>query len=109
MVADANDQNVAEIANSYEELFMKTLKNLPKRRHHAQVLTRIVGTINKQLDAAQRQDILKLIEEYKTGQLPLSAPVRLIKHYLTKVDEPYIAQQSYLNPYPDNLGLMNYV
>lgn len=106
LVAGADHTNVQGIAEEYIALFMQTLQRLPSRRHHGQVLTRIVGTINQQLSHAQKHDILAMIGEYTQGQLPLSVPVRLIKHYLTGIDDAFIKQQSYLSPYPDELGLM---
>lgn len=106
LVAAATADNLMETAAQYFSLFMQTLRIIPQRRHHGQVLTRIVTSINEQLDDAQKQDVLSMIDEYVDGELPLSAPVRLIKHYLTKIDEPYLSQQSYLSPYPDELGLM---
>lgn len=106
LVAKATAQNLDELAAEYITLFMATLKILPDRRHHGQVLTRIVTAINENLEAAQKRDILEMIDEYIAGELALSAPIRLIRHYLTQMDLPYIAQQSYLAPYPDELGLM---
>lgn len=106
IIAGVTDDTAPEIADEYIAGVMQTLKRMATRRHHGQVLTRIVGTINKQLDEAQKRDILDMINEYTAGELPLSAPVRLIRHYLTAIDDPYIANQSYLQPYPDSLGLM---
>ncbi len=39
--------------------------------------------------------------------IPLSIPIRMIRHYLTAFDEPNLEIQSYLHPYPEDLGLMN--
>lgn len=106
MISGITAQTVAEIAPDYFSGVMQTLKRVATSRHHAQVLTRVVTSINEQLDAEQKRDILNMIDEYAAGELPLSAPIRLVRHYLKSIDEPYLAQQSYLQPYPDGLGLM---
>ena len=50
IVAETTPENIAENAKQYIALFMQTLKKLPAKRHHGQVLTRIVTNINKALD-----------------------------------------------------------
>jgi uncharacterized protein YbgA (DUF1722 family)/uncharacterized protein YbbK (DUF523 family) len=107
MLTDASNIDLKKVAEQYLGLFMQALAILPHKRHHGQVLTRIVTKINQSLEPKQKQDVLAMIQEYLAGELPLSAPVRLIKHYLTAIDNPFIQQQSYLNPYPESLGLMN--
>lgn len=106
LVSESTAENLEKQSQRYISLFMKTLKIIPQRRHHGQVLTRLVTSINSELDETQKKDVLEIIDEYIAGELPLSAPIRLVKHYLTAIDLPYVAQQSYLSPYPDELGLM---
>lgn len=96
-----------EVANQYIQLFMQTIKKIPDRRHHGQVLERIMVRINQHLESKKKEDLLKLIQEYLSGSIPLSIPIRMIRHYLTAFDEPNLEIQSYLNPYPEDLGLMN--
>jgi len=105
--AHASQEKLLEVADQYIQLFMKTLKTLPDRRHHGQVLVRIVSTINRNLNPKQQEDFWKIIEEYLAGYLPLSVPVRMIRHFLSSFHDPYLELQSYLRPYPDELGLMN--
>ncbi len=107
LIANFSPDNLSTVAQEYIALFMQTLKRLPDRRHHGQVLTRIVATINKHLKPEQQKDVSKLIEEYLAGYVSLATPVRMIRHYLTQVGEPYLELQSYLKPYPEELGLMN--
>ncbi len=98
-----------KIADQYIQLFMQTIKKTPDKRHHGQVLERIMARINQHLESRQKEDLLKLIQEYLSGSIPLSIPIRMIRHYLTAFDEPNLEIQSYLNPYPEDLGLMNQI
>jgi uncharacterized protein YbgA (DUF1722 family) len=41
--------------------------------------------------------------------VPLIVPVTLLKHYVKKYAEEYLAQQVYLNPTPQELMLRNHV
>lgn len=103
----ANEKTLKETSEKYLALLTKTLRILPQKRHHGQVLTRVVVKINKELNDTQKKDILNMIDEYTAGEIPLSAPIRMVKHYLTAIDNDFLNQSSYLNPYPESLGLMN--
>ncbi len=57
----------------------------------------------------KKQELLEKINYYKDGFLPLIVPVTLISHYVRKYDEPYLKNQTYLNPHPFELKLKNHV
>ncbi|MBU0969724.1 MAG: YbgA family protein, partial [Proteobacteria bacterium] len=40
--------------------------------------------------------------------LPLIVPITLIRHYAMKYDQPWLKDQTYLNPHPFELKLRNY-
>ena len=52
-------------------------------------------------------DAGKLIEQYRTNQVPLIVPITLLKHHFNNHPDPYIEKQAYLQPYPDDLSLRN--
>lgn len=109
LVAHIHPENLNATLESYLSLLMKTLRRRPARRHHVQVLTRIMGYLNDQLHPIAKADIAAMILEYEKGYIPLITPIRTIRHYLTQIDQAYIQKQSYLNPYPEALGLMNQI
>jgi uncharacterized protein YbgA (DUF1722 family) len=49
------------------------------------------------------------IESYRRGADPLSVPVALLGHYVSEGDLPWLAGQTYLEPYPDALRLRHAV
>ncbi|MOA66948.1 hypothetical protein D3C78_1939030 [compost metagenome] len=48
-----------------------------------------------------------VISQYRLGIVPLVVPMTLLKHYFRQHPDPYIAQQVYLQPYPEYLSLRN--
>lgn len=46
-----------------------------------------------------------MILHYRNGQLPILAPITLLKHYLAEYPDRYLMTQNYFDPYPDDLGL----
>ena len=94
-----------QIAPQYIALFMKTLGCLPNRKSHSNTLSHLQGYFKRSLDSAQRVDLANIIDQYREGLLPLMAPLTLINHYLKIYPDPYLAQQIYLHPHPDELKL----
>ena len=109
LVAAGKQQPRDRLYDAYEQIFVAalTLKATPAK--HVNVLQHILGYFKKNLGADEKQEMLALVEDYRAGHLPLIVPITLINHYVRKYAEPYLAQQSYLNPHPIALQLRNHV
>ena len=57
----------------------------------------------------EKQELLEVIDRYRTELVPLVVPVTLVNHYVRKFGEPYLRLQTYLNPHPIELRLRNHV
>lgn len=107
MLADAGNQAIDELAECYFALLMTELGHLASRKTHTNVLMHLQGYLKKMLSAQEKQELAKIIEQYRTAQVPLIVPVTLLKHHFNNHPDPYIARQAYLQPYPDDLSLRN--
>jgi uncharacterized protein YbgA (DUF1722 family) len=67
------------------------------------------GGVGKGLDRARREDLLTHIEAYRRGQAPLSVPVALLPHHASSGTLPWLAGQTYLQPFPAELRLRHSV
>jgi uncharacterized protein YbgA (DUF1722 family) len=57
-----------------------------------------------------KQELLGLIEAYRSAPVPLILPLTLLKHHLRRHPVPeWVWPQVYLNPYPRELMLRNHV
>ncbi len=81
------------------------LKATPKK--NTNVLHHLIGYFKKKLAAAEKQELLEIIDNYRQGYVPLVVPVTLLNHYVRKYDQPYL-QEVYLNPHPVELQLRNH-
>ncbi len=88
---------------------MSALGILATRGRHANVLQHMAGYFKKQLDEDSRRELSDLIDDYRTGEVPLVVPMTLIKHYVRRFNVTYLADQVYLNPHPKELALRNHV
>lgn len=88
---------------------MGFLKQKANRKSHTNVLMHIMGYMKKDLDKETKSDLLAAIEDYRTKKVHLVVPLSLMKHYLKRHGNDYILSQAYLDPYPHELGLRNYI
>ena len=49
------------------------------------------------------------MDHYKRALVPLEVPLTLFRHFVRKYDQPYLWQQTYLNPHPVELKLRNHI
>lgn len=96
-----------EICEEYLTGFMQAIRKPATRKNHANVLQHIFGYLKESLSSEAKQDIVMLIEKYRTREINLITPLTLIRHYLKQYGSKYINQQVYLQPYPAKLGLQN--
>jgi uncharacterized protein YbgA (DUF1722 family) len=68
-----------------------------------------MGYFKKDLNADEKRELLEVINDYKRGLIPLIVPVTLLGHYVRKYSQPYLKEQTYLNPHPAELMLRNHV
>ena len=98
--ASINDDIVA-----YEDALMGALAKPARVGGHVNALEHISGFLKRELGAAQRADIKRVIGEYREGLIPLVAPLILVNHHLQQLPNTWIKKQVYLNPYPAAMSL----
>jgi uncharacterized protein YbgA (DUF1722 family) len=99
------DIALEQMSEQYISGLMAALTLKATRKNHANTLSHIQGYFSKHLDKMQRKELSEQIDAYRSGLMPLVVPLTLIKHYLLAYPKSYLAQQSYLNPYPESLKL----
>jgi uncharacterized protein YbgA (DUF1722 family)/uncharacterized protein YbbK (DUF523 family) len=109
LVAGAGGASKRELRQTYEREFMATLSLAATPRRNANVLTHMMGHLKKTLDADSKQELLRTIEEYRQGLVPLIVPLTLVRHYVRLFRVEYLANQTYLEPHPRELMLRNHV
>jgi len=109
MIARGKEIPVKKLYKDYETLLMEALKLKSTIRKNTNVLQHMMGYFKKQLSADEKQEILEIIKQYRSGHIPVIVPVTLINHYVRKYKQPYLTQQTFLNPYPIDLQLRNHV
>ncbi|GAA6151489.1 YbgA family protein [Pseudoteredinibacter isoporae] len=94
-------------AEEYERRFMDILAKPASRAGYCNTMMHILGFLKQHVDSKSRQNLVSVIKSYRRGELPLIAPMTLLKHYTPRFGGDYINDQSYFDPYPEALGLRN--
>jgi uncharacterized protein YbgA (DUF1722 family)/uncharacterized protein YbbK (DUF523 family) len=109
LVADGKKMPINELYSHYESLLIEALKLKTTLKKNANVLLHMMGYFKKQLTGDEKQELLEVFEQYRREHIPLIVPITLLNHYVRKYDQPYLKQQTYLNPHPLELKLRTHV
>jgi len=109
IVGSAKTISNKELFKSYEDEFYKALLKKTTKKNHANVLYHALGYLKKQLNLDEKQRLIDVIEEYRTGILPLIVPLSLFNYQIMLHDIKYLKSQLYFNPHPKELNLKNHV
>ena len=109
VVAAAGSAPRARTEAAYRDLFLAAMASPATRGRHANALLHAYGRIGRELDRARRADLVARIEAYRCGEQPLSVPVALLGHHASAGAFPWLAEQTYLEPFPAALRLRHSV
>lgn len=107
MLGNLAQHDLYDLAPRYFSALMAALKKCATRRTHSNVLQHLSGYFKRSMTAPDKQELQRLIDQYREGIVPLVVPLTLLKHHLRRHPDRYVAQQVYLQPHPENLSLRN--
>ena len=94
-----------ERARGYFALLMAGLGRPATRAGHANVLQHLQGYAKDVMESTARQELAASIDGYRRGEVPLLAPLTLLRHHLRRAGDAYALAQIYLEPHPPAAGL----
>ncbi len=105
IVADAGREPRTGTEAAYREVFGAAMAAKATRGRNANALQHAFSLISEELDDTRRHDILDRIEGYRRGLVPLSVPITLLAHHAHGDGLEWLAEQTYLDPFPPALRL----
>src|SRR5262245_3593095 len=109
LVAQGPRAGLAGWLERYGDGFMRALQVPATRPKHVNVMQHIVGLFKDRLPAAEKRELLSLIDDYAAGLVPRVVPITLINHHVARLDVTSVRNQIYLRPHPKELMLRNHV
>ncbi len=106
--ANPQDLSRPQLRCRYQSEFMRIISVPATRARNATVMKRTAASLRPFLKSAAMTEILQSLDAYRTGTLPFLAPFTLITHYLrlARITQP--SGQTYFNPFPEELALLNH-
>ena len=109
LVARGKEIPLREVYEQYQTLLMEALRLKSTVKKNINVLLHVMGYFKKNLSAAEKEELLEIINNYRQEYIPLIVPITLLKHFVRKYDQGYLENQYYLDPHPLELKLRNHV
>ncbi len=108
LLANSAPRAIRETTAAYEDMLLDTLKTKTTTVRYVNVLQHMIGYLKQQLTADEKQEFAALLDDYRRDDVPLIAPIVMLRHYVRKYNEPYLATQTVLYPHPLELRLRNH-
>lgn len=103
VVANPAKKKIDEVLHDYEALLTRALARAPRRGSAINVLMHAMGYFTDELVGREKQFFLGSLEKYREMKIPLSVPVGIVNSWLARYDRPYLAEQTFFEPYPEGL------
>ena len=91
------------VVKQYRQHLLQAFKNGLRPSNAVNVLMHALGYFKKELITGEKTFFLDLLERFRQRKAPLSAPVSVMKSWVVKYNVEYLAQQSFFEPYPEQL------
>jgi uncharacterized protein YbgA (DUF1722 family)/uncharacterized protein YbbK (DUF523 family) len=108
LVAGAKSMSPSTLYEQYEELLLAALRLKASVARHTNVMIHMLGYSKKDLTGDEKQEMLEIIKAYRGELVPIVVPLTLFFHYVQNYDQPYLREQTHLNPHPTALKLRNH-
>jgi len=103
IVANPERASLETVCARYTAAFRAALRHPPRRPVVVNALLHTFGYFSDRLSRAEKAHFLEVVAAYRAQRLPLSAPLALLRSWTARFDEPYLRQQAFLRPFPEEL------
>jgi uncharacterized protein YbbK (DUF523 family)/uncharacterized protein YbgA (DUF1722 family) len=105
LVAGQRRLEPAWLARSYRTLHAAAYARPATRGRQANALMHLAGHLKGGLGSCDRQELREAVHDYRVGLLPVAVPLALLSRHLRAAGTDWARSQTYLRPYPKELGL----
>lgn len=103
LVANHEQHDPQMVFDEYQTLLCKALARPPKVVSPINVLMHAMGYFSEKISPAEKKFFLDSLEQYRHKKIPLSVCNAIIKSWIVRFDEKYLAAQYFFEPYPEVL------
>ncbi len=105
LVAGHRRLDPEQLARRYRALHGAAYARQATPGRQANALLHLAGHLKDGLGSCDRKELREAIEDYRVGLVPVAVPLALLSRHLRAVGTEWARSQTYLRPYPKELGL----
>lgn len=103
IVANSEKKDFVTVVREYEMHLHQALKRAMNRKLTVNVLYHALGYFKDKLTSREKQLFLRLLEQFRQGTVPLAALTSILRSWIERFEEEYLAKQALFTPYPEEL------
>ncbi len=103
IVANPERRPMADVLDAYERGLGVALERPARSTSNINAMMHLMGYFSERLGAGERQHFLGMLEHYRAKRVDLGAPLAVMQSWVARFEQPYVRQQTYLEPYPVEL------
>ena len=96
VLAEGGNSPPETVTTRYGSAFMEALAQPATRKTRTNALQHLTGFLSSRLDREDRGRLAALVDGYRLGQVPLSAPLDVIRRHAAEHRAEYVLRQSFL-------------
>jgi len=101
IVANHDGQPLDVVVRDYEQHLALALQDAPRYTASINVLMHAMGYFD--LTPAEKRFFLDALDDYRASRVPLSVPIAIVRSWIVRFGQPYLAEQAFFAPYPEEL------
>jgi len=103
ILAHQKEYEAEDLFQRYYELLLKTMHVPPETPSNINMLMHALGYVSDKLSREEKAFFLDAMEKYRQGVMPLLVCLNILKAWVIRFNDEYLAQQSFFRPYPEEL------
>jgi uncharacterized protein YbgA (DUF1722 family)/uncharacterized protein YbbK (DUF523 family) len=107
IVANQDRLPVADAFERYARTLPLVFAKQPRFNSAVNVLQHGAGYFKDKVSAREKGLLAESLESYRAGRVPLSVPQSIIRAWVARFDVPYLEQQTFFRPYPEELQFIS--
>jgi uncharacterized protein YbgA (DUF1722 family) len=102
-VANRTNKEVPALIAEYRDHLGLALQRPPRCGSPVNVLMHALGYFSEQLRQEEKAFFLETLQMYRDARIPLSVCLNLMRSYIIRFDNEYLASQTFFRPFPEGI------
>ncbi len=103
IIGNADKNAFEDLISKYQTVFYDSILDSPQNTANINVLMHALGYFSKELTHNEKAFFLDSVEKYRNGIFPLFVCLNILKSWVIRFNNEYLMNQTFFEPYPEEL------